>query len=67
MSGPVLIHVSAKLERSRKGPRVRVRCDADGRAVQCSTAWRASVVGRGPVPVLAHDAGKHWRMAGEAP
>lgn len=62
----VLIRVTARVERSRKGRRVRVRAD-DGRAVQCCTAWRASIVNAGPVSILAHDAGAHWRMAGAGP
>lgn len=63
-SAPVLIHVTARLERSRKGRRVRVRCVADGRAVQCGKGWRVGI-GCEAVPILAHDAGAHWRMAGD--
>jgi hypothetical protein len=62
MTGAVLIHVTARVERSRKGRRVRVRAD-DGRAVQCSAAWRVTI-GAERVAILAHDAGAHWRMAG---
>lgn len=58
---PLLIRVSARLERSNKGRRVRVRCVEDGRAVQCCTAWRARL-GDSVATIRARDAGAHWRM-----
>ncbi len=62
---PVRLMVAARVERSRKGRRVRVRAVADGRAVQCCNAWRARVAAGGePVAILARDAGAHWRMVG---
>ena len=54
------IQVTAQVERSRKGRRVRVRAVCDGRAVQCCAAWRMTIVGR-VVTINAHDDGKHWR------
>ena len=58
----VTIRVTARVEKDRKGRRVRVRALCDGRAVQCCTAWRARLVDAPPTTVQAVDAGTHWRI-----
>ena len=61
MNAHVYISVSAKVERSNKGKRVRVRAE-DGRAVRCCNAWRSTLLGAGLVRVLALDMGTHWNV-----
>ena len=66
-SAPVLIHVAARAwsVAARAGACACVAWPmADGRAVQCGKGWRVGI-GREAVPILAHDAGSHWRMAGD--
>ncbi len=60
------ITVSARIERSKKGKRVRVRCVDDGRYVQCCKGWRVGVVGT-RARIQAVDAGPNWRMVGDKP
>lgn len=58
----VELRVIARVEKSRKGRRVRVRALCDGRAVQCCTAWRARMADAPPATIRAVDMGAHWRM-----
>lgn len=62
-AAPVVeLRVVARVEKGRKGRRVRVRALCDGRAVWCCTAWRARQLDAPPVTIQAVDAGTHWRM-----